>query len=121
PGRRPPDRGLCCAAMASDLEPVYLITGGDRPKIQRALRRLPDRVGEAAVELLSASEAGGEDAVAACNALGLFSEGHRLVIVTDVDGWKAPDAKAIAAYLGAPAPGTVLALVGEEMKKDSAL
>jgi DNA polymerase-3 subunit delta len=107
--------------MASDLEPVYLITGGDRPKIQRALRRLRDRVGEDAVELLSASEAGGEDAVAACNALGLFSEGHRLVIVTDVDGWKAPDAKAIAAYLGAPAPGTVLALVGEEMKKDSAL
>jgi DNA polymerase III subunit delta len=107
--------------MASDLEPVYLITGGDRPKIQRALRRLRDRVGEDAVELLSASEAGGEDAVAACNALGLFSEGHRLVIVTDVDGWKAADAKAIAAYLGAPAPGTVLALVGEEMKKDSAL
>jgi DNA polymerase-3 subunit delta len=109
------------SAMASDLEPVYLITGGDRPKIQRALRRLRDRVGEDAVELLSASEADGEDAVAACNALGLFSEGHRLVIVTDVDGWKAADAKAVAAYLGAPAPDTVLALVGEEVKKDSAL
>jgi DNA polymerase III subunit delta len=107
--------------MGSDLEPVYLITGGDRPKIQRALRRLRDRVGEDAVELLSASEASGEDAVAACNALGLFSEGHRLVIVTDVDGWKAADVKGVAAYLGAPAPGTVLALVGEEVKKDSAL
>jgi DNA polymerase-3 subunit delta len=107
--------------MASDLEPVYLIIGGDRPKIQRALRRLRDRVGEDAVELLSASEAGGEDAVAACNALGLFSEGHRLVIVTDVDGWKSADVKAVAAYLGAPAPDTVLALVGEEAKKDSAL
>jgi DNA polymerase III subunit delta len=107
--------------MASDLEPVYLITGGDRPKIQRALRRLRDRVGEDAVELLSASEASGEDAVAACNALGLFSEGHRLVIVTDVDGWKSADVKAVAAYLGAPAPDTVLALVGEEAKKDSAL
>jgi DNA polymerase III delta subunit len=107
--------------MASELEPVYLITGGDRPKIQRALRRLRDRVGNDAVELLSAPEATGEDAVAACNALGLFSEGHRLVIVTEVDGWKAADAKAVAAYLGAPAPATVLALVGENVKKDSAL
>jgi DNA polymerase-3 subunit delta len=109
------------ARMASDLEPVYLITGADRPKIQRALRRLRDRVGEDAVEQLSATDASGDDAVAACNALGLFSEGHRLVILMDVDGWKAADAKAVAAYLAAPAPGTVLALVGEDVKKDSAL
>jgi DNA polymerase-3 subunit delta len=107
--------------MASELEPVYLITGGDRPKIQRALRRLRDRVGDDAVELLSAVEATGDDAVAACNALGLFSGGHRLVIVTDVDRWKAADTKAVAAYVAAPAPDTVLALVGQEVKKDSAL
>jgi DNA polymerase-3 subunit delta len=107
--------------MASELEPVYLITGGDRPKIQRALRRLRDRVGEDAVELLSATVAGGEDAVAACNALGLFGAGQRLVIVADVGVWKAADAKAVAAYLATPAPATVLALVGEEVKKDSPL
>ena len=34
------------------------------------------------------------------------------MIVEDVDSWKAPDAKAIAAYLKSPAPETVLALVG---------
>jgi DNA polymerase III subunit delta len=109
------------AAVATELEPVYLITGGDRPKIQRALRRLRDRIGDDAVEVLSAAEATGDDAVAACNALGLFGGGGRLVIVTEVDRWKAADAKAIAAYAAAPAPATVLALVGEEVKKDSAL
>jgi DNA polymerase-3 subunit delta len=109
------------AAVASELEPVYLITGADRPKIQRALRRLRDRIGDDAVEILSAEASSGEDAVAACNSLGLFGGGRRLVIVTDVDRWKAADAKTIAAYLAAPAPDTVLALVGEEVKKDSPL
>jgi DNA polymerase III subunit delta len=107
--------------MAPELKPCYLIAGGDRPKIQRALRRLRDRIGEEATELLSAHAASGEDAVAACNALGLFGAGRRLVIVTDVDRWKAADVKEVAAYLAAPAPDTVLALVGEETKKESAL
>lgn len=107
--------------VAAELKPVYLITGGDRPKIQRALRRLRDRIGEEATELLSAHEASGDDAVAACNALGLLGGGGRLVIVEDVDGWKAADVKSITAYLANPAPGTVLALVAAAMKKDSAL
>jgi DNA polymerase III subunit delta len=109
------------AEVANELEPVYLIAGGDRPKIQRALRRLRDRIGEDAVEILSATTAGGEDAVAACNALGLFGGGQRLVIVTEVGQWKAADVKVLGAYLSAPAPDTVLALVGDEVKKDSAL
>lgn len=107
--------------MASDLKPVYLIAGSDRPKIQRALRRLRDRVGEDAIDHLSAFDAAGEDAVGACNAPGLFGAGLRLVMVTDVDRWKAADAKAIGGYLAAPAPDTILALVGNELKKDSAL
>ena len=103
------------------LKPVYLITGGDRPKIQRALRRLRDRVGEDAVELLSANDAGGHEAVAACNSMGLLGGGRRLVIVEDVERWKALDVKGIGAYLASPAPDTVLALVATELKKDSAL
>src|SRR5215218_6405612 len=127
--RAKPARPLCgaaesapeLAAMATELKPVYLITGADRPKIQRALRRLRDRIGEDAVELLSANETGGEDAVAACNSMGLLGGGQRLVIVEDVDRWKAADVKAIASYLANPAPDTVLALVAAELKKDSAL
>jgi len=107
--------------MASELKPVYLITGGDRPKIQRALRRLRDRIGEEAVELLSAHDASGEDAVASCNSMGLLGGGRRLVIVEEVDRWKAADAKTIATYLASPAPETVLALVAAELRKDSAL
>jgi DNA polymerase III subunit delta len=106
---------------ATELKPVYLITGGDRPKIQRALRRLRDRIGEDATELLTAHESSGDDAVAACNSLGLLGGGGRLVIVGDVDKWKAADAKAVTAYLASPAPETVLALVASELKKDSAL
>jgi DNA polymerase-3 subunit delta len=107
--------------VANELKPVYLVIGGDRPKIQRALRRLRDRIGDDATEVLSAVEASGEDATAACNARGLFGGGQRLVIVTDDDRWTSADAKAIVAYLASPTPATVLALIGEEMKKDSAL
>ena len=107
-------------SVSVDLKAAYLLTGSDRPKIERALHRLRERFGEDSVERLSAREVSGEDAVAACNALGLFAAG-RLVLVDEVERWKAADAKAIAEYLAAPAPETVLALVGVEIKKDSPL
>jgi DNA polymerase-3 subunit delta len=60
--------------------------------------------------------------VAACNALGLFGGGEgRLVIVDDVDAWKAAEVKELTAYLASPSPETVLALVAGEIKSDSAL
>jgi len=108
-------------AVSAELKAAYLLTGSDRPKIDRALRRLRERFGDESVERLSAREASGQDAVAACNAMGLFATGGRLVLVEEVERWKATDAKAIADYLAAPAPETVLALVSEEMRKDSAL
>jgi DNA polymerase III subunit delta len=105
----------------SDLKPVYLLAGTDRPKITRALRRLRNRVGEDAVEHLDAAETSGEDAVAACNAMGLFASGGRLVLIDGVERWKAADADAVAGYVSSPAPGTILALVGSELKKDAPL
>jgi DNA polymerase-3 subunit delta len=82
---------------------------------------LRDRIGEDATELLSAHEIGGEDVTASCNALGLFATERRLVVVENVEAWKAPDVDAVVAYLGAPSPETVLALVGEGVKPDSPL
>jgi DNA polymerase-3 subunit delta len=108
-------------APVADLASVYLITGTDRPKVVRALRRLRDRVGDEATELLSAHETSGEDAVAACNALGLFTVERRLVVVEDVERWKAADLKALDNYVRAPAPATVLVLAGSDVKRDSAL
>ena len=107
--------------MAEDaLEPIYLLGGSDRPKVERALRRLRARFDEQAVERLDAETAGGEDAVAACNALGLFG-GARLVVVAGVERWKKADVESISAYLASPVAGAVLALVANEPPKDDAL
>jgi DNA polymerase III delta subunit len=103
------------------LKPVYLLSGSDRPKVQRAVERLRARFDPEAVERLFAADVGGEETVAACNALGLFGGGSRLVVVEGVDRWKAVDARAVADYLRSPTPDTVLALTGEELKKDSPL
>jgi DNA polymerase III delta subunit len=105
----------------AELEPAYLISGADRPKVELAVRRLRGHFDPTAVEILSASEVGGADAVASCNAMGLFGEGRRLVLVSEVERWKADDVRAVADYLKAPAPDTVLALVGEGVRKDSPL
>ncbi len=104
-----------------ELKPVYLLTGTDRPKITLALQRLRGRIGEEATELLHAVDASGEDAVAACNALGLFGGETRLVVVDGVEAWKAADVKEVESYLVTAAQMTVLALVGDGVKRDSPL
>lgn len=116
-----------------ELKPVYLITGNDLPKVEVALERLRGRFEAGSIEHLVAGKGGasGADVVAACNA-GTLLGGDRLVLVTQLDGqrgeygrlaggWKADDVEAVVAYLHDPAPGTVLCLVGEEVKKDSPL
>lgn len=106
--------------MADELRPVYLLTGTDRPKIGRALRRLRTRFGDEAVEVLDAAAASGEDVAAALNSLGLFGAG-RLIVVQGVEKWKRADAEALGVYLSDPVGGTVLALVVEEPSKDDSL
>src|SRR5262245_26019481 len=80
--------------------------------------------------MVSALDTSGDEVAGLCNAGSLFGD-TRLVVVTDVDGikadrgrrggWKAADVEAIDAYLGSPAPATVLALVAEELKSSAAL
>ena len=112
-------------------KPVYLITGGDRPKIDTALTRLRSHFAPEAVETVSALDTPGDDAVALCNAGSLFGDA-RLIVVRDVDGhkdaegrrrggWKAADVDAVSSYLASPAPATVFALVAAELKSSSAL
>lgn len=107
--------------VAAELKPVYLLSGTDRPKVEEALRRLRARLGESAAEILTAADVSGDDVVATCNARGLFTVEARAVVVRKVQLWRAADAKAIAGYLADPAPSTVLALVGEGLKRDSQL
>ena len=112
---------------------MYLVTGNDVPKVERTLERLRRRFDAGSVERLVAGKGGasGADVVAACNA-GTLLGGERLVLVTYIDGqrgeydrltggWKADDVEAVVAYLRDPAPGTVLCLVGTEVKKDAPL
>jgi DNA polymerase III subunit delta len=108
--------------MASDeLQPVYLLTGSDRPKIARALSRLRSRFPEESVETLVVPPTSGEEVVAACNAMGLFGSGGRLVVVEGVEGWKASDIEALSGYLADASPGAVLTLLANETPKSSAL
>ncbi|MGL6280005.1 MAG: DNA polymerase III subunit delta, partial [Gaiella sp.] len=115
----------------SELEPVYLIAGSDRPKVELAVQRLRARFEEGSVDRFSAVSDDVASVVAACNAGTLFGD-SRLVLVDAVDGrrgedgrvratWKAADLDALVAYVKGPAPGTVLCLVCEEVKKDAAL
>jgi DNA polymerase III subunit delta len=106
--------------MAAELRPVYLLTGTDRPKITRALRRLRGHFGEEAVESMDAAAMSGEDVAAALNSLGLFGAG-RLVIAAGAEQWKKADLEALDAYLADPVAGSVVALVCEEAPKDDAL
>jgi DNA polymerase III subunit delta len=110
--------------MSSEpLLPVYLLMGSDRPKHLRALRRLRSRFDPDAVDQLSAESASGADAVAACNALGLFAGtgGGRLVIVHGIEVWRKDDVEAVAGYLENPVEGAVLALVAEEALRGTTL
>ena len=109
---------------AAPLDPVYLIGGSDRPKVELAVRRLRARVRaeDGSVEEFTARRAdddgegmSGEEAAGACNALGLFG-GTRLMVIQGAEVWgdekkAAADLDALAAYVTAPAPDAVLALL----------
>jgi DNA polymerase III subunit delta len=104
----------------SELLPIYLLTGGDRPKIRRALERLRAHFGSESIETLTAESTSGDEAVGAMNSLGLFAgDGGRLVIVEEVERWKKEDEEAIAGYARDPVQGAVLALVAGELKGSS--
>jgi DNA polymerase-3 subunit delta len=115
----------------AELEPVYLISGSDRPKIELAVTRLRSHFDPSSVDVVTAVDEDGAAIVRLCNAGTLFGD-RRLVVVNEVDGrrdgygrlgkgWKAPDLDAVVAYLAAPAPATVLCLVAEEVTEKSSL
>ena len=96
------------------LGPVYAIWGEDRGKVERALRRLQDRVaadGGMPPEVADAAQTPAVEIVAACETLSFG--GTRLVVLRGVDAWRADDATPLVAYLASPNPATCLALIAD--------
>jgi DNA polymerase-3 subunit delta len=101
----------------SPLRPVYIIAGGDRPKVRRAVERLRQRVvRESGSDLnvvgFDAGTTPPEEVVAAAETPS-FALGRRLVLVHDAHLWKAEQRKAILAYAADPMPDTTLALIAD--------
>lgn len=109
--------------MSSEpLLPAYFLLGSDRPKVRRAVARLRGRFPAESIEYLTADAASGADAVAACNAIGLFGDdGARLVLVEGVERWVTEDVEAVVAYLAEPVETNVLALVAEGAPRTTTL
>ncbi len=104
--------------MSDALEPVYLICGNDRPKVLRALARLRDRF--AGAEATFDAGCDPETVIGAAQQMGLFS-GGRLVVAHGVEAWRKDQLPPLDRYLAAPAPDTVVALVGAGVRRDGAL
>ena len=119
----PPRRAARLDGVSDALEPVYLICGTDRPKVLRAVARLARQRRGRGRQRGAARRARHRSARrrGPCEQLGLFG-GDRLVLVSGVETWTADAVKLLEPYLGAPTPGTTLALVaGPGMRKDHRL
>ena len=90
--------------------------------MRRAVARLRGRFPAESVEHLTADAVSGADAVAVCNAIGLFGDdGARLVLVEGVERWVGEDVDEVVAYLASPVETNVLALVAEGAPRTTAL
>jgi DNA polymerase III subunit delta len=120
--------GAILRAVASEptpLRPAYLIYGSDRSRVRRAVARLRQRVTEESgsdlsVTVFDAAESEAAEVIAAAETPS-FVLGLRLILVTNLQSWKSPQRKRLAAYFADPMPETILALEGTKVAKDDAL
>lgn len=108
-----------------ELKPVYLVYGDEPLLLERALRRLKDRVAEVAdldfnFDTFDGETADGAEVVAAANTLPFASE-RRLVVVRNVDKMRASEQAVLATYALDPAPTACVVLVATKLRRDSKL
>lgn len=113
------------AADLSDLKPVYLIYGSEQLLLDRAVRRLKDRLAKVAdldfnMETFDGDGASADEVVNAANTMPFLSE-RRLVVVRGVDKMGAADQGSLADYAKDPAPYTALVLVATKINRGSRL
>jgi DNA polymerase-3 subunit delta len=113
------------AADLSDLKPVYLIHGSEELLLERAVRRLKDRLAKVAdldfnMETFDGDAVSADEVVNAANTMPFMSE-RRLVVVRDVDKMSAADQGALADYAKDPAPFTALVLTAAKVNRGTRL
>ena len=113
------------SADLSDLKPVYLIYGSEELLLERAVKRLRDRLAAVAdldfnLETFDGGSSSSDEVTNAANTMPFMSD-RRLVIVRDVDKLDASSLEALAAYARDPAPFTCLVLVATKIAKNSKL
>jgi DNA polymerase-3 subunit delta len=113
------------AADLSDLKPVYLIYGSEELLLERAVRRLRERLASVAdldfnMETFDGDSAGADEIINAANTMPFMSE-RRLVIVRGVDKMAAAEQGLLADYAKDPAPFTALVLVATKVNRGSRL
>lgn len=113
------------AADLADLKPIYLIYGSEQLLLERAEKRLRDRLAAVAdldfnMETFDGDSAPATDVINAANTLPFMSD-RRLVVVHDVDRMDAAGLEALALYAKDPAPYTCLVLIAEKVAKNSKL
>ena len=112
-------------ASLSDLKPVYLIYGSEELLLERAEKRLHDRLAAVAdldfnYETFDGATASADDVINAANTMPFLSE-RRLVVVRNVDKLDAAGLEKLAGYAKAPAHYTCLVLVAAKIAKNSKL
>lgn len=112
-------------ADLSDLKLVYLIHGSEELLLDRAVRRLRERLSAVAdldfnMESFDGAAASAEQVINAANTMPFMSE-KRLVIVRDVEKMSADDLASLAEYARDPAPYTCLVLVATKINRGSKL
>lgn len=104
------------------LKPAYLITGSDDTKVEKAVRRLKQRVAsdsgtELNVDVFDAAEADAQTVIQAASTPP-FGEGVRLVLVNNAGDWHRTEKDAIVSFLADPPDYCCLALTGAIKKND---
>jgi DNA polymerase-3 subunit delta len=113
------------AASLNDLKPVYLIYGSEELLLERAEKRLHDRLAAVAdldfnYETFDGGSSSADDVINAANTLPFMSE-RRLVIVRNVDKLDSAALERLAEYAKDPAPYTCLVLVATKIAKNTKL
>lgn len=107
------------------LLPVYLITGSDAPKVQRAVSALKRRVvtesgSDLNLTVLDAAQRDVQEVLLAIDSPGLVL-GHRTVVVLNADSWKVHAKDMVIGRLGDLPPETTVAFVGSSFPKNDKL